>query len=53
MTLVWKVDTLFRIQNQSMGDNSQCEAIYGRAGLLANILCMQEEFRARWLDFYR
>jgi hypothetical protein len=48
-------DTLFSLQNQCMGDNSQYEAIYRRPGLglFANVLCMQEEFRARWLDYYR
>ncbi len=46
-------DTLFRVHNQSVGDNSQCEAIYRRPGLIANVLCMREEFRARWVDFYR
>jgi hypothetical protein len=46
-------DTLFSVHNQCMGDNSQYEAIYRRPGLFANVLCMQEEFRARWLDYYR
>jgi len=50
---VWKLDTFFRVHNQSVGDNSQCEAIYRRPGLIANVLCMREEFRARWVDFYR
>jgi Domain of unknown function (DUF427) len=46
-------DTLFSVHNQCMGDNSQYEAIYRRPGLFANVLRMQEEFRARWLDYYR
>jgi hypothetical protein len=43
----------FSVHNQCKGENSPYEAIYRRPGLFANVWCMREEFRARWLDYYR
>jgi hypothetical protein len=47
---VWKLGD---VDSHCMGDNSQYEAIYRRTGLVTNVLCMQEEFRERWLSYFR
>ena len=51
--VVCKLDTLFRVHNQSMGDNLTIRGYLQAPGLIASVLCMQEEFRAKWLDSYR
>jgi len=50
---VCKLDTLFRVHNKSMGDNLTIRGYLQAPGLIASVLCMQEEFRAKWLDSYR